>query len=232
MKRPLLILLLISIAILSFMKPKKISYRTIYIDSQKENCQYHDTLQTCFRYTFNKKYPYRALLTKSLKFNYEEGYEYKIKVKVLREAREATQYQEDYQFVQIISKIKKENPMPSNEEQTHSISIFNQWILESFPKEKQLEKPIEKSSYFTINKEKNEINGNTGCNSFGGGVNIQGDKITFINLFQTERYCEEAAAQEQLFMEQLMKANRFAIQGAELMLFENDTLLMTMESYR
>lgn len=209
MKRPLLILTLISIVILSFMKPQKITYRTIYIDSQKMNCQCHDTLQTCFRYTFNKKTPYRTLFTKSLKFDYKEGYEYKIKVKVLKEATEATQYQEDYQFVQIISKIKKRNLMPSNEEQAHSISIFNQWILESFPKENHLEKPIEKSSYFTINKENNEINGNTGCNSFGGGVNIQGNKITFINLFQTERYCEEVAAQEQLFMEQLMKTNRF-----------------------
>ena len=228
MKHFLITFSLILISLFAFAKIKKPIYRIIYIDRKKENCNKLNN-ETCFRYTFSKKYPYRTLITKSFHFNFEEGYEYKIKVKVLKPASESTKYQEDYQFVQILSKTKKELDSPKNES---GLSISNQWILSSFPKDVLYNKPIEKNSYFTISQNKKEINGNTGCNSFGGAVFISGNKILFSNLYQTEKYCAEIDAQEQLFMQQLMKANQFRIQGAELMLYDKEKLLMTLESYR
>ena len=42
-----------------------------------------------------------------------------------------------------------------------------------------------------------QINGNVGCNGFGGNYKISGDKITFGSIMSTMMYCEETSPQEQ-----------------------------------
>lgn len=230
MKNTILFLCLI-LPIFTWAKPKpkaKSSFKIIYIGSKKIDCK-ESPSGSCFQYTPNKKYPYRTLVTPSFQFDFKEGYEYKIQVRVLKSASEKSQYQEDYQFVKILSKTKI---ISQNDKPDFQMSISNQWVLESFSKEITYNRPIEKTSYFTILPNRKEVNGNTGCNSFGGQVIIKGEKISFKDLFQTEKYCNESADQESTFMSLLLKVNRFQIVGAELNLFENNKLLMTMESYR
>jgi heat shock protein HslJ len=45
--------------------------------------------------------------------------------------------------------------------------------------------------------ENGQFNGHAGCNSFGGGYELRGDKIAFNGIFSTEMYCEETSVQEQ-----------------------------------
>ena len=42
-----------------------------------------------------------------------------------------------------------------------------------------------------------QINGNVGCNGFGGNYKISGNKITFGSIMSTMMYCEETSPQEQ-----------------------------------
>jgi heat shock protein HslJ len=42
-----------------------------------------------------------------------------------------------------------------------------------------------------------QINGNVGCNGFGGNYKISGDKITFNSIMSTMMYCNETSPQEQ-----------------------------------
>ena len=42
-----------------------------------------------------------------------------------------------------------------------------------------------------------QMTGNVGCNGFGGGYEIKGDKITFNGIMSTMMYCDETSAQEQ-----------------------------------
>jgi len=45
-----------------------------------------------------------------------------------------------------------------------------------------------------------QLNGNVGCNSFGGNYEMSGDKITFGSIMSTMMYCEETSAQEQALL--------------------------------
>lgn len=49
----------------------------------------------------------------------------------------------------------------------------------------------------TIQFENGQMNGNVGCNSFGGRYELSGDKISFSGIMSTLMYCEETSAQEQ-----------------------------------
>jgi heat shock protein HslJ len=49
----------------------------------------------------------------------------------------------------------------------------------------------------SIKFENGQINGNVGCNGFGGTYELQGDQITFSGIMSTLMYCEETSTQEQ-----------------------------------
>ncbi len=49
----------------------------------------------------------------------------------------------------------------------------------------------------TIKFESGQMNGNVGCNGFGGTYELGGDKITFSGIMSTMMYCEESMMQEQ-----------------------------------
>jgi heat shock protein HslJ len=49
----------------------------------------------------------------------------------------------------------------------------------------------------SIKFENGQMNGNVGCNGFGGAYEMQGDKITFSGVMSTMMYCEKTSIQEQ-----------------------------------
>jgi heat shock protein HslJ len=48
-----------------------------------------------------------------------------------------------------------------------------------------------------IKFEDGQMNGNVGCNGFGGEYKLSGDQITFSGIMSTMMYCEETSMQEQ-----------------------------------
>ena len=66
------------------------------------------------------------------------------------------------------------------------------------------------------------VNGNGGCNNFGGGVAINGTEIKFGDLFSTMMGCEEAKSkQEAAFHAALEKAEAFRLDSQELVLLDS-----------
>ena len=110
------------------------------------------------------------------------------------------------------------------------LSLASQWILESFSNA-EYNKNISKSSYITIDKNLETISGNGGCNNIGGRIKVLNEQIKFENIFSTKMFCENMS-QEDLFLENLSKANKYKIVGGELFIFEGENLLMTLESFR
>ena len=53
---------------------------------------------------------------------------------------------------------------------------------------------VDTSINFNLN---GEIDGNVGCNSFGGNYEVSGDTIVFRSIMSTMMYCEETSPQEQ-----------------------------------
>lgn len=59
------------------------------------------------------------------------------------------------------------------------------------------------------------ISGNGGCNNIGGKIKVLNEQIKFENIFSTKMFCENMS-QEDLFLENLSKANKYKIVGGEL----------------
>ncbi len=68
---------------------------------------------------------------------------------------------------------------------------------------------------------KGQVNGNVGCNSFGGSYEISGDKITFGSIISTMMYCEETSTQEQAVLSVFSDSVKLPIQ------LSGDTLIIT-----
>jgi heat shock protein HslJ len=68
------------------------------------------------------------------------------------------------------------------------------------------------------------VSGNGGCNSFNGGVKVDGTKITIGPLASTMKACADPAvdAQEQQYLHALELAETFEVAGDRLSLFRDD----------
>ncbi len=75
-----------------------------------------------------------------------------------------------------------------------------------------------------------KINGNTGCNSFGGSYSLDGSELTTTQLFQTEMACINGMETEQHFMQLLQQKNSLSTSGDQL-IFKSTEGTMTFTTY-
>ena len=71
----------------------------------------------------------------------------------------------------------------------------------------------------TLNFEKGEVRGSAGCNSYGGGYRLDGDKIAMTDLYNTEMACMEPPGvmdQEMEYLALLRDALSFEVGEGEL----------------
>ena len=84
----------------------------------------------------------------------------------------------------------------------------------------------------TLQFENGQASGNASCNSFGGQYEIQGDKIGFSELYQTEMFCTEpegAMDQESAYLGMLSQAVTFELAGGVLTIVTGPGELLTFE---
>lgn len=77
-----------------------------------------------------------------------------------------------------------------------------------------------------------QVSGNAGCNSFGGEYEIQGDKIGFGALVQTEMFCMEPEGvmdQESTYLGMLGNAVTFEVGGGVLTIVTGPGESLTFE---
>lgn len=75
-----------------------------------------------------------------------------------------------------------------------------------------------------------QVGGNAGCNSFGGSYTVDGETIMFSELISTLMACADnnVMEQEQQYLAALNSADRFAVDGGQLMIwYDNDNGLLT-----
>ena len=73
----------------------------------------------------------------------------------------------------------------------------------------------------TLVFEKGQVHGSSGCNTYGGSYQVDGDKITMTDLYNTEMACMDPAGvmdQESEYLELLRDAQAFQIDEAELVI--------------
>ena len=84
----------------------------------------------------------------------------------------------------------------------------------------------------TLQFDGDQVSGNAGCNSFGGGVEIKGDKIGFSALFNTEMFCMEPDGvmdQESTYLQMLGNAVTFELGGGVLTIVTGPGQSLTFE---
>lgn len=85
---------------------------------------------------------------------------------------------------------------------------------------------VQTKAFIKFNKEKNGAGGNGSCNSFGGNATINGNQLSFKNIFSTKMYCEGVQQIENNFLGSLEKVTRFEIKDKTLKLYQDKELLL------
>lgn len=83
----------------------------------------------------------------------------------------------------------------------------------------------EKKPFIKIEYSKHQIQGFSGCNSFGGGFEAKKDSIKILPLTATQIGCIKNG--ERLFFKQLAKTNRFEVSKNSLKFLASDTVLLS-----
>ena len=86
-----------------------------------------------------------------------------------------------------------------------------------------------KKAFIRFNLVKGSAGGNGSCNSFGSAVTVNGDTISFKNIFSTKMYCEAVQSIENSFLDQLQKVSRYEIKEKTLLLFEGEKVMLEFE---
>ena len=120
-------------------------------------------------------------------------------------------------------------PADQEDKKGGNLSLANQWIIERFNTGSVSK--FTKQSFITIDQSLQTFSGQGGCNGIGGEIAIKGNTISFQKMMRTAMYCDNME-QEDLFVKNLELANTYKIVGGELFLYKDNTLLMTLESFK
>jgi heat shock protein HslJ len=101
----------------------------------------------------------------------------------------------------------------------------NKWILKKIFTEEGI-REVNTKAFIRFDKEKNSAGGNGSCNSFGSTTVINGNEVSFKNIFSTKMYCEGVQSLEDVYLRQLEKVSRFEVAGKKLRLLQADNLVL------
>ena len=88
------------------------------------------------------------------------------------------------------------------------------------------EEAVNTKAFIRFDKEKGSAGGNGSCNSFGSTASVNGNELTFKNVFSTKMYCEQVQQIENKYLGKLEKVNRFEIKEKELIFYSNQEKLL------
>ena len=85
---------------------------------------------------------------------------------------------------------------------------------------------VETKAFIRFDKEKGSAGGSGSCNNFGSTLTINGNELSFKNIFSTKMYCESVQKIENDFLKRLGTANRFEIKDKALFLYQDKETLL------
>jgi len=104
--------------------------------------------------------------------------------------------------------------------------LFNtKWSLKKIYSDGK-EESVNTKAFIRFDKEKGSAGGNGSCNSFGITAAINGNEVSFKNIFSTKMYCEQVQSIENKFLGSLEKVTRYEIKDKSLLLYNDKNLLL------
>lgn len=112
---------------------------------------------------------------------------------------------------------------------TDKQELYNtQWQLKVIYKNKEAAY-IYTNAFIRFDETQKKVSGNGSCNSFGGSVTIDDNKLQFGNLFSTKMYCEAVQGIETDFFAALGKITRYELKQNCLLMYQGDKLMLEFE---
>src|SRR6187401_1969933 len=114
----------------------------------------------------------------------------------------------------------------SKEIMRSSIPLYNtKWSLKKIH-DNGNEEIVNTKAFIRFDKEKGSAGGNGSCNSFGSSSTINGNEISFKNVFSTKMYCEQVQQIENKLLGSLEKVTRYEVKDKSLFLYRDKELLL------
>jgi len=106
------------------------------------------------------------------------------------------------------------------------IPLYNtKWTLKKIY-DSGKEEAVNTKAFIRFDKEKGSAGGNGSCNNFGSSATINGNEVSFKNVFSTKMYCEQVQQIEHKFLGSLEKVTRYEIKDKSLFLYKDKELLL------
>jgi heat shock protein HslJ len=117
----------------------------------------------------------------------------------------------------------------SSDTQKSQVNLLHDiWALDSLYGEKVIiEENTRNLPVLELYVKDERVHGNTGCNTIDGKLDIDNNKIKFLNLVTTEMACSNNIEQE--FLSALKKVNNYKLEKMRLFLFEDDKELLVFK---
>lgn len=172
--------------------------KTFFVADHLGSCE-----EFCLLVREQEKDKWKKLSDKIEGFDYEIGYEYQIKVQVEKNKEKKSGFQ--FTLIEVLSKTKKEQIANLNIDKS-------EWIVSQI---EGFENKTDKFPNFTIKK--GNIQGNSGCNSFGGSFQTDQKGMFKVGMLRmTKMYCELFMDLEKAFTAALSKASSYKMDGNTL----------------
>lgn len=192
--------------------------KTIYVGPELVDCV-SVAPQKCMLIKENQDADYTLFYDQIVGFDYEEGYEYKLVIK----EEQVVNPQADASSIKwtLVSVESKEPVAESGAVQLEDTD----WVLVSYmDQEGVLAEPLPGTNT-TAQFQDGQVNGNSGCNNFFGGYEVDGHNLSVGPLASTEMFCGSPPGvmdQENSYLAALASAASFAIEGGQLVIADSE----------
>ena len=116
---------------------------------------------------------------------------------------------------------------PSSEEASSPASLAGAWSLSSYGSTDVMSSALQDVEAGLTFNEDGTVTGTSGCNEFGGGYAVEGDRITFKEIMSTLKLCDTPLmGQEEAIQQVLTETASYQIDGNTLTITNNDRVLV------
>jgi heat shock protein HslJ len=132
-----------------------------------------------------------------------------------------------FQGRKLLAEFSKRTAVETIPDDDRSTLSDRKWVLASIDQEPV--SAVEQEAFINFDPSKGSAGGNTSCNAFGGEYKVTGSKFKFSAGISTMRACieDERMEIERKFLDRLRLADRFTINGDELILYRGQKNILS-----
>jgi heat shock protein HslJ len=197
--------------------------KTVYVGPFLADCEGVGP-QKCLLVKENPEDEYSLFYGQIVGFDYEEGYEYELRVReetVQDPPADAPAIK--WTLIEVVSKTQVGAPLEGTP-----------WRLDSYVNAQGESVGVLPDTEITAQFEAGEIGGSAGCNRYFGSYEVEGDKLTIGPLASTEMYCypDEVMDQEMAYLAALGGAASYLVEGDRLEIADSAGLTVLVFAVR